>query len=188
MEILFIFLGVGVLVVVVVVVVMIMTTMIVKDGSTVGEDVMLEDVADDFLGRMVGVMGKSFKGLVGRHEDGVVVLVVAVGVVEQLLNVVVLVDDLGETLAVFGLFDQFVDGLAGVSRGVVGAVMAVVSAMVTVVVMIVVVMLVILVEGILKFLDDVFLDQRGVDGGCGIVPGVLNFGENILSKMVLGNW
>lgn len=166
------------------------TTMIVKDGSTIGDDVVLEDVADYFLGRgMVGVVREPFKGLVGGHEDGVVVLVVAVGVVEESLDVVMLVDDIGETLAVLGLFDQFVDGLVGVSRGVVTvtAVAAVVAIIVMVMVMIVVVMLVILVESIFKLFDDVFLDQRGVDGGCRVIPTVLDVGEKVLSDTVLSN-
>lgn len=140
----------------VIVVIMVITTMMVKDGSGIREDVVLEKVADYFLrGRMVRVVREPFKGLVGGHKDGVVVLVVAVGIVEQLLDIVVLVDDLGEALAILGLFDQFVDGLAGIARGVV-AMMAMVMVMVSVTV--VIVMLVIPVESSFKLLGDVFLD------------------------------
>jgi hypothetical protein len=161
-------LGVTVVIVVVVVimVMVIVMTMVMEDGSTVRKDVMLQNVADYFLPRMVGVMREPFKGLVGGNKDGVVVLVVAVGVVKQLLDVVVLVDDLGEPLTVLGLFDQFVDRLAGVSRRV-SAAMTVVSVSVVVMVMVVIVMLVlvlVLAERLFQFLNDVFLDQRRVDG------------------------
>ena len=67
------------------------------------------------------------------------------------------------------------------------AAMVVVTVVVTIMVMIMVVVFVLLVESILKLLDDVLLNQGGVDGGCRVIPRVLGIGEDLLSNIVLGN-
>jgi hypothetical protein len=65
----------------------------------------------------VAMVGDTLKGAVRGHKQGVVVLCV----VEQLLDLVVLVDQLGKLGRVLALLDQLVDGLVRVAMVTVSA-------------------------------------------------------------------
>lgn len=71
-----------------------------------GQDVVFEDLLDDFLGRLVSVLGDLLEGLVDGDEDGDV----ALGAVQQVDDVGEVVDEGGELLGEVGGLDGLVDG------------------------------------------------------------------------------
>lgn len=71
-------------------------------GVGLVDDVVEEDVFEDFFGWVAAVLGDLFEGGVGGGEDGVVCLCA----VEELDEVVVFVDELGEFGGVFALADE----------------------------------------------------------------------------------
>lgn len=72
----------------------------------VTRDVVEEDVFDELLGGLVAMLGNSVKGFVCRGKDSEV----GGGTIEQLDQVIVFRDQLGEFGRVFALGDEFVHG------------------------------------------------------------------------------
>ena len=68
-------------------------------------DMVQQDVLQDFLGRLVVMLGNLLKGLVCGGKD----CVVGLGAVKRLHNVVELIDPLCKLCSVFALVDELVD-------------------------------------------------------------------------------